>query len=146
MEGSMAAYPATLEREADGGFVVTFRDLPEAVAQGNDLDEALLAGMYSMAVALEFRIRDDEPWPRPSPAVEGERLIGLPVLIEAKLALMRRMHETGTTKVDLARILGISEGAVRRLLRFDHRSHIGRIEAALEKLGSRLELKLREAA
>lgn len=142
----MAAYPATLEREADGGFVVTFRDLPEAVAQGNDLDEALVAGMYSMAVALEFRIKDDEPWPEPSPAVEGERLIGLPVLIEAKLALMRRMHETGTTKVELARLLGISEAAVRRLLRFDHRSHIGQIEAALERLGSRLELRLREAA
>ena len=43
------------------------------------------------------------------------------------------MHETGTTKVDLARLLGVSEGAVRRLLRFDHRSHIGRIEAALRQ-------------
>lgn len=142
----MVAYPAALEREADGGFVVTFRDLPEAVAQGDDLDQVLVAGMYSLAVALEFRIRDDEPWPEPSPTLKGERLIALPVLIEAKLALMRRMHETGTTKVDLARLLGISEGAVRRLLRFDHRSHIGQIEAALERLGSRLELRLRQAA
>jgi antitoxin HicB len=142
----MVAYPAALEREADGGFVVTFRDLPEAVAQGDDLDQALEAGMYSFAVALEFRIRDGEAWPRPSPALEGERVITLPVLIEAKLALMRRMHETGTTKVELARLLEISEGAVRRLLRFDHRSHIGRIEAALARLGSRLELTLRQAA
>jgi antitoxin HicB len=142
----MVAYPAALEREADGGFVVTFRDLPEAVAQDDDLDQALEAGMYSFAVALEFRIRDGEAWPRPSPALEGERVITLPVLIEAKLALMRRMHETGTTKVELARLLEISEGAVRRLLRFDHRSHIGRIEAALARLGSRLELTLRQAA
>jgi len=59
---------------------------------------------------------------------------------------MRRMHETGTTKVDLARRLGISEAAGRGLLRFDHRSHIGRIEAALAKLGSRLDLRLRRAA
>jgi antitoxin HicB len=142
----MVAYSAALEREADGGFVVTFRDLAEAVAQGDDLDQVLVAGMYSLAVALEFRIRDEQPWPEPSPTLEGERLIALPVLIEAKLALMRRMHETGTTKVDLARLLGISEGAVRRLLRFDHRSHIGQIEAALERLGSRLELRLRQAA
>jgi antitoxin HicB len=142
----MVAYPAALEREADGGFVVTFRDLPEAVAQGDDLDQALVAGMYSLAVALEFRIRDDEPWPEPSPALADERLVTLPVLIEAKLALMRRMHETATSKVELARLLGISEGAVRRLLRFDHRSHIGQIEAALERLGSRLEQRLRRAA
>ena len=142
----MGAYPATLEPEDDGGFVVTFRDLPEAVAQGDDLEEALQAAMFSLAVALEFRIRDDEPWPEPSAVAEGERLITVPVLVEAKLALMRRMHETGTNKVELARLLGISEGAVRRLLRFDHRSHIGQIEAALARLGGRLELKLRRAA
>jgi len=35
---------------------------------------------------------------------------------------------------------------VRRLLRFDHRSRIGRIEAALAKLGSRLDLRLRRVA
>ena len=87
--------------------------------------------MYGLGVALEFRIRYDEPWPAPSPVGAGEYLIELPVLILAKLALMRRMHETGTSKVELARLLGVSEGAVRRLLRFDHRSHIGRIEAAL---------------
>ncbi|MGH6896718.1 MAG: type II toxin-antitoxin system HicB family antitoxin [Geminicoccaceae bacterium] len=142
----MVAYPACFIPEADGGFSVTFRDLPEANAFGDDLEDTLRAAMYGLAVALEFRIRDDEPWPKPSPALKGERLITLPVLIEAKLALMRRMHETGTTKVDLARLLGISEGAVRRLLRFDHRSHIGRIEAALARLGSRLELSLRQAA
>jgi len=85
------------------------------------------------------------PGPSLRRPLEDERLITLPVLIEAKLALMRRMYETGITKVELARLLGISEGAVRRLLRFDHRSHIGRIEAALEKLGSRLELRLRHA-
>jgi antitoxin HicB len=142
----MVAYPALFIPEADGGFSVTFRDLPEANAFGDDLSDSLEAAMFGLAVALEFRIRDDEAWPEPSPAVEGERLITLPVLIEAKLALMRRMHETATTKVDLARLLGISEGAARRLLRFDHRSHIGRIEAALARLGSRLELTLRQAA
>ena len=102
--------------------------------------------MYVLGVALEFRIRYDEPWPQPSAVGAGEYLIELPVLILAKLALMRRMHETGTSKVELARLLGVSEGAVRRLLRFDHRSHIGRIEAALARLGARLEVQLREAA
>ena len=58
-------------READGGYVVTFRDLPEAVAQGDDLDQALRCGMYSLAVALEFRIRDDEGWPEPSPSARA---------------------------------------------------------------------------
>ncbi|MGH6905744.1 MAG: type II toxin-antitoxin system HicB family antitoxin [Geminicoccaceae bacterium] len=142
----MVAYPAVLIPEADGRFSVTFRDLPEANAFGDHLEDALGAALYGLAVALESRIKDDEVWPEPSPVREDERLIALPLLIEAKLALMRRMHETGTTKVELARLLGISEGAVRRLLRFDHRSQIDRIEAALARLGSRLELSLRQAA
>jgi antitoxin HicB len=142
----MVAYPALFIPEEDGGFSVAFPDLPEANAFGDDLEQTLKAAMYGLAVALEFRIRDDEPWPKPSVIAKGERLITLPVLVEAKLALMRRMHETKTNKVELARLLGISEGAVRRLLRFDHRSHIGQIEAALARLGGRLELKLRRAA
>jgi antitoxin HicB len=146
LEITMIAYPALLEPEADGGFVATFRDLPEAVTQGNNLDEALEAAMYVVGVALEFRIRSDEVWPKPSSVMEGEHLIVLPLLIEAKLALMRRMHETGTTRSELARLLGLSEGAVRRLLRFDHRSHIGQIAAALGRLGARLVLRLRAGA
>lgn len=142
----MVAYPAQLISEEDGGFSVTFRDLPEANALGDGLDRALDAAVYGLAVALEFHIRDDEPWPKPSEPAANERVVLLPVLIEAKLALMRRLHETGTTKVELARRLGLSEGAVRRLLRFDHRSHIGQIEAALATLDARLELRLRHAA
>jgi antitoxin HicB len=142
----MVAYPALFMPEDDGGFSVVFRDLPEANAFGDDLERTLEAAMYGLGVALEFRIKYDEPWPESSPVAEGERLIELPVLILAKLALMRRMHETGTSRSELARVLGLSEGAVRRLLRFDHRSQIGQIEAALARLGARLELRLRAAA
>ena len=85
----MVAYPALFSPEADGGFSVTFPDLPEANAFVDDLKGTLRSAMYGLAVALEFRIRDGEAWPRPSPALEGERVIALPVLIEAKLALIR---------------------------------------------------------
>ena len=142
----MVAYPAQFIAEDDGRFSVIFRDLPEANAFGDDLERAQETAVYGLGVALEFRIRYDEPWPAPSPPAAGERMIELPVLILAKLALMRRMHETGTSRTELARLLGVSEGAVRRLLRFDHRSQIGRIEAALARLGARLEVQLRAAA
>ena len=42
------------------------------------------------------------------------------------------------TKVGLARRLGLSEGAVRKLLNPNHRSHIGQIERTLAKVGRRL--------
>ena len=37
----MRAYPATLTPDPDGGFTVTFRDVPEAITEGDTRDEAL---------------------------------------------------------------------------------------------------------
>jgi hypothetical protein len=56
------------------------------------------------------------------------------------------MCETGTTRVALAQMLGVDERAVRRLLAYRHRSHIGQIEAALAKFGKRPEIRVRDAA
>ena len=48
------------------------------------------------------------------------------------------MRERGTSNAALARQLGTVEGAVRRLIDLDHRSHIGHVETALHALGQRL--------
>jgi len=41
---------------------------------------------------------------------------------------------------------GVSEGAIRRLLDLDHRSHIGQIDTALAALGMRLVIEVQDAA
>jgi hypothetical protein len=38
----MRAYPATLSPDRDGGFTLTFRDVPEAITEGDTREEALL--------------------------------------------------------------------------------------------------------
>ena len=143
----MLAYSAMLTPdEEDGGYVVTFRDVPEAITQGDTLDEALRNAADALAVALEFYAEDKQRFPRPSEARPDEHLVTLPALVAAKLELYRRMCETGTTRVALAQMLGVDERAVRRLLAYKHRSHIGQIEAALAKLGKRLEISVRDTA
>ena len=52
--------------------------------------------------------------------------------------LYRATRAEGVGNTALAGRLGLSEGAVRRLLDLDHRSHIGQIETALEALGRNL--------
>lgn len=59
-----------------GGFSVVFRDLPEANAFGDDLERTLEAAIYRLGVALEFRIRHDEPCPEPSAALEAMKRLG----------------------------------------------------------------------
>jgi antitoxin HicB len=38
----MLSYPADFEPAEEGGFVVTFPDIPEAITQGEDVEEALI--------------------------------------------------------------------------------------------------------
>ena len=74
----MLAYAATLTPdEEDGGYVVTFRDVPEAITQGETLARRCCNAADALAVALEFlRYRQRFPSPRPSlaPASMHHRL------------------------------------------------------------------------
>ena len=143
----MLAYAATLTPdEEDGGFVVTFRDVPEAITQGGTLDQALFNAADALTVALDGYVEAGWAFPKRSSTRASQHLITLPALTAAKLELYRRMCETRTTRVAFAQMLGTDERAVRRLLAYKHRSHIGQIEAALAKLGKRLEISVRDAA
>ena len=68
----------------------------------------------------------------------GQETVAVPLLVAAKLALYTAMREQGMTKVGLARLMGLSEGAIRKLVNPNHRSHIRQVEKALRKVGRRL--------
>jgi len=71
-------YPALLTPDQDdGGFVVTFRDLPEAITQGDSVEEALLQARDCLEGAFANRIAMDLPIPSPSERVEGEHPVAL---------------------------------------------------------------------
>jgi antitoxin HicB len=60
----MLTYPATLTPDQDdGGYVVTFRDVPEAITQGEDVEEALRNAADALTVALEFYAEGKERFP-----------------------------------------------------------------------------------
>ncbi len=72
------AYPITLAAdEVDGGFVVTCRDLPEAITQGDTLEDATEAAECALEAAIEMRIEDGLDIPLPSKANNGEHLVSL---------------------------------------------------------------------
>ena len=61
-------YPVHLETAEEGSFIVTFPDVPEAITQGEDEDEALLRAVNALETALSFYINDRRPLPIPSAA------------------------------------------------------------------------------
>lgn len=138
------AYPCVLERDGDG-FLARFPDVPEALTGGDDRLETLDLAADALAVALAGYVHERRDIPMPSRAAKGQDLVPVPPVTAAKLALYAAMRARNVTRVALGERLGLSEGAVRRLLDPDHRSHIGQVTRALRALGRDLVLEDRAA-
>ena len=135
------AYPCVLTPEEEGGYSVSFPNVPEALTCGDDRDEALAMAEDALAVGLGAYVLCREEIPVPGPIAPGQEIVAVPLVVAAKLALYSAMREQGVTKVGLARRMGLSEGAVRKLVNPGHRSHIRQVERALRKVGRRLVIE-----
>jgi antitoxin HicB len=140
-------YPAVLTPDAkDGGFVVTFTNLPEAITQGETVDEALREAADCLEEAVANRIVSGLPIPPPSRLKRGQYTVPLTAQTAAKAALYIALQEARITKAALAKRLHCDEKEVRRLLNPRHPSKLPRIESALAAVGRRLIVSLQSAA
>jgi antitoxin HicB len=140
-------YPAALmPDEADGGFVVTFRDWPEAITQGDTREAALSEAADCLEEAVAAPIDDGRDIPPPSSVLASEYGVSVPIQTALKAALYLAMREAAVGKSELARRLGVHENEARRLLDPRHASKAEALERALFAVGRRLAVELREAA
>jgi len=138
------AYPYDLRPQPEGGFTVTFRDVPEAITQGDSATEAAAMAEDALVTALSFYTDSGERLPQPSPA-DGRPLAYVPPLVAAKLALHDAMLAAGISNVALAQLLRTDEKAVRRLRDPLHQSRINQVDAALRALGKRMGIVVEAA-
>lgn len=137
------SYPVLLTAdEADGGFVVSFPDLPEAITQGEGAADALAQAADALEEAVAGRLRRGDDIPAPSRPRHGQHTVPVPAQTAVKAALYLALREAGLSKVELAARLGCDEKEVRRLLDPRHPSKLPRLQAALAILGQRLVLRL----
>lgn len=143
----MRAYAATLLRDKkSGGYTVTFRDVPEAITEGETIEEALLNAEDALESALSLYIAGRQALPIATPAKRGERMVPLSALGMAKVALHEAMHERGVGRAELARRLGWHLAQVNRVLDLCHASKMEQVELALAALGKRLVVDAQDAA
>jgi antitoxin HicB len=134
-------FPVELKRAKEGGFVVSFPDVPEAITQGDDEDEALLRAIDALETALELYTDDGEDLPHASKPKRGKKVVRPSALASVKLAVYQSMRDDGVRKSELARRLGWHLPQVDRLLDLHHASRLDQAEAALHALGRRLEVR-----
>lgn len=133
-------YPARLEPAEEGGFVVTFRDIPEAITQGDDEAEALKEAESALISAMDFYFEDKRCVPSPSASTDSEHSIGRPASVSVKVLLLNEMLAQKVEPFELARRLGTLPRVVNRLIDLHHTTKIDKVEEALACLGKRLEM------
>lgn len=136
------SFPAILTPDPDdGGYVVTFRDLPEAITQGDSVEEALQEAADCLDEAIAARIDDNLDIPYPSDIEqENEYLVSLPIQITLKAAINLAMRESDITQAQLASKLKAHEREVRRILDPHHGTKVAKMEQTLKVLGKKTEL------
>ncbi len=135
-------YPVLLTAADEGGYVVTCRDLPPLVTQGEDEQDALAQAADAMDEVFATTMIDGGDFPEPSKARRREWLVAPPAETVAKAALYVAMREAGINKLQLAKQLGVDEKEVRRLLDPHYGSKLPRIAEAISLLGQRLVIGL----
>lgn len=140
-------YPAkfTPDRET-GGYVVTFPDVPEAITQGETMEEACAMAAEALELALTLYTEKWLDLPVTSSLKRGMRMIRVPALSEAKFGLYTALRTAGVRKIDLARRLKCSPSQVDRLLDICHHSKLEQIELAFAAIGKRIAIQIQDAA
>jgi antitoxin HicB len=138
----MLAYPVKLTAEKNGGgFVVTFPDIPEAITQGETVEEALAMGAEALESAMDFYFDDRRAVPMPSAPKRRQHLVALPVSVTAKVLLLNEMIRQRVRPAELARRLEMTPQEITRLIDIHHTTKIDGIAAALKVLGKTLEIR-----
>jgi antitoxin HicB len=136
-------YAVKLTPDKDGGgYVVTCRDLPEAITQGETVEDALTEAADCLEEAIAGRIDDERDIPSPSAAKRGERTVSVPPSMALKAAVFLAVREAGISNSEFARRMRLDEKEVRRILDPRHPTKLPRIEEALSVLGRHVELSL----
>lgn len=135
-------FPAQVEPNGIGGFIASFKDVPEALTEAATVEELKENALDALVTAIDFYIEDRRAFPKPSAAAEEDLVVELPASVIAKILLLNAMIETNTRPVDLARKLGVSRQEVNRITDLHHATKIDTIARALHALNRKLNLSV----
>jgi antitoxin HicB len=141
----MNRYPVRYEPDPGGGFTATFRDIPEAISQGDTLEEVREAALDALVTAMDFYFEDSRKVPAASAAQAGEEVVELPASVSAKVLLLNTMIDERMRPSDLAKSMNVVPQEVTRILDIHHTTKIDTLAKAFKALGRSLDFVVRPA-
>ena len=134
-------YPARFERQAEGGYLVQFLDLPEVMTEGATMEEAELNAQEALSGILEFRLDENQDIPDPT-VINDENVRYVAPDARVQAAVLVRKQRGATPLSTLARALETSWPAAQRLEDPHHWPTLKQLDRTARALGKRLVLSM----
>ncbi|MEZ5435447.1 MAG: helix-turn-helix domain-containing protein [Pseudomonadales bacterium] len=138
----MKLYPARFTKEPEGGYTVTFRDVPEAITYGETQEDAHTQAVDALVTAMDFYFEDKRTVPDPSRPRKGEALVELPLSVALKVELLNTQIKQRVRPAELASRMGVRPQEVTRIMNLHHTTKIDTLAKAAAALGKRLDMSL----
>lgn len=127
-------YPALFHKAEEGGFWVSFPDLPECLTDGDDMTQAYEQAVDALGLAITSRKSENEPIPHPSApdhiAIDEDAFL---VVVEFDLDAYRKKTNSRAVKKTLSIPEWLNEEAISMGINFSQVLQ----EALINKINAR---------
>lgn len=110
-------YPAVFHKAEEGGFWVTFPDIPECMTQGDDMQQAYEMSVEALGLSLTT-MEEGAEIPKASNLEEIDTEDGFLVVVEFNMAEYLRKHSSRAVKKTLSIPEWLNEAAIRAGVNF----------------------------
>ncbi len=111
-------YPAIFHKAEEGGFWISFPDIPECLTEGDDMQQAYEMAVEALGLALIGRKEEGEEIPIPSEIGEIRNEDGTIVIVGFDMLEYKKKHNARAVKKTLSIPEWLNEEAVARGVNF----------------------------
>ena len=111
-------YPAVFHKAEEGGFWVSFPDIPECLTEGDDIQQAYEMAVDALGLALTSRMESGEEIPISSGITGAGAEDGVLVLVEFDLEAYNRKYNSRSVKKTLSIPEWLNEAAMKQNINF----------------------------
>ena len=111
-------YPAIFHEAEEGGYWISFPDFPEALTEGDDMEQAYEMANSALGLAITSRLKYGEVIPKASSIKELVIEEGIVVLVEFDLREYQKKHNSRAVKKTLSIPEWLNEEAMKKGVNF----------------------------
>lgn len=111
-------YPAVFHKAEEGGYWVTFPDLPECITEGDNMEESYQMAVEALGLALTERMKDKEEIPKASDIEDIKDEDGVTVVVQFDMEEYNRKHNSKAVKKTLTIPEWLNERALEMNVNF----------------------------